>query len=171
MNRASNVCMHKEELSKYCIGDSIVITPTKALMIVGAIFLIGFVNPILEEFYWRLFAVEILKTGESDESSNNISGRKAQDSSKLVWLTSFAFGLHHFWMQCSVPQPFCCYLENGVPGGIGFIFVCMILGLVFHWQKNRGGMFNAWLVHFGLNIGQLFCMYLESVVNAEVAIL
>jgi len=108
-----------------------------------------FVNPFMEEFYWRVFTPEVLsKDGDIY-------------SPLCMWGSSIGYGSYHVWLV---------YHELGFMVGIVAAVLCVIFGLILFHQRKHNGIFNAYLVHFGVDLGQLFMMYLQKVVKVSVVL-
>mmetsp|Transcript_16800 Transcript_16800/g.18706 ORF Transcript_16800/g.18706 Transcript_16800/m.18706 type:complete len:123 (+) Transcript_16800:442-810(+) len=111
------------------------------------IFITAIGNPIFEEFYWRVFTLETLADdGDIDTFRNKL-------------ITSVAYGAYHFWIP---------FTADGPIAGIIFAAVTILFGYLLVWQRVKAGIFNAWLIHTGLNIGQIFMMYYLNIISITV---
>eukprot|EP00343_Euplotes_focardii_P004867 CAMPEP_0205812312 /NCGR_PEP_ID=MMETSP0205-20121125/16730_1 /ASSEMBLY_ACC=CAM_ASM_000278 /TAXON_ID=36767 /ORGANISM="Euplotes focardii, Strain TN1" /LENGTH=106 /DNA_ID=CAMNT_0053092793 /DNA_START=374 /DNA_END=691 /DNA_ORIENTATION=+ len=103
-------------------------------LIVLAVLVFSFINPLFEEFYWRVFTLETF----SENGKTNGSWAK--------WGTTIGYGAYHFWIL---------YLESGVLGGIGMALAAILFGYVLFVHQQKTGIFSSYMIHSSIDIGQI----------------
>ncbi|CAI2376396.1 unnamed protein product [Moneuplotes crassus] len=107
----------------------------------------AFGNPIFEEFYWRMFTLETFAT----------DGKV--DTPTVRWVTSIFYGVYHFWIP---------FTDQGPVAGIIFAIAVIAYGYLLVHQRLTVNMFNALLIHLGMNLGQPFMLYFQRVVSVTI---
>lgn len=101
--------------------------------------LFAFINPILEEWFWRLF---LQKT--------------YSDSEKNKWLLNINYTLFHWFI-------FCYIMDWRIATGITTTFFS--IGKSFDYIKGKYGFITNCITHFGLSLAGAFALldilYLE----------
>jgi hypothetical protein len=69
--------------------------------------------------------------------------------------------MYHFWLV---------YLEFGVFAGLIMGLVVTAFGYLLYWQTLKAGIFNSYLIHVGIDLGEVIMMYFQKVALISVTL-
>ena len=98
--------------------------------------LMGFTNPILEEWFWRIF----LQEANALYFEQQQPGAPSRTLELVKALTSLEFGFYHMFVVA--------YFSDWVKGFLFFLAIS-VAGRIFHWLRERFGILTSLLMHMG----------------------
>ncbi|CAI2377157.1 unnamed protein product [Moneuplotes crassus] len=81
------------------------------------------------------------------------------DTPTVRWVTSIFYGVYHFWIP---------FTDQGPVAGIIFAIVVIGYGYLLVWQRLTVNVFNAFLIHLGLDLGEPFALYFLKVISVTI---
>ena len=106
---------------------------TSYLMMFSVVF--SSINPIFEEFFWRLFLGSILPKDQ-----------------KTKWNISVHYGLYHFFVVD--------YILKDHLIALALTVIIIILGRILHYLKDHFGLISAIITHVGVDSGVCGIVYI-----------
>ena len=99
-----------------------------------------FLNPLLEEWFWRVFLSKTL-----------------EDNGKKLDIINFHYGIYHFYI---------IYYIVGIKSAFMFTMTYLSFGRSMQFMKEKYGYGSCVLTHLGLSLGMVLCFF-DVIYNQE----